>query len=194
MKSNNLKEKIIKDYDKIIRFVLKDMKLGHRYDELCDVGLIGFVNGINNYDESKGCKYITFLYDCIKNEIIHFLQYEKRYKRNGDVISLNTKIKGTIELQDILGYQIDYEQNAYIDELIMLIEKRSEDFTEKQKIIFNHLFGFNGYKELTAKEITERYGFSRQSIYKMKETILRMLRNALSKYQNKEGMYKRKPF
>ena len=194
MKSDNLKEQTIKDFDKIIRYVLKDMKLSYRYDELYDVGLIGFVNGINNYDESKGYKYITFLYDCIKYEIIHYLQYEKRQKRYGETISLNTIIKGNTELQDLLGYQTDYEQNAYIDELIMLIEKRSEDFTDKQKIIFNHLFGFNGYKEMTPKEITEKYGFSRQSIHQMKDKILRILKNTLQKYQNNEGLYKKKPY
>ena len=194
MKSKNLKEKIIQDYDKIIKFVLKDMKLSYRYDELFDIGMIGFVNGINNYDETRGIKYITFLYDCIRYEIIHYLEYEKSKKRYFETISLNTKIGDTTELQDLLGYQTDYEQNAYMDELMAVIEKRSEDFTEKQKIIFNHLFGLNGYQELTAKEITKKYGFSRQSIYQMKDIVIKKLKNALHDYQNKDGLYERKPF
>lgn len=193
MKTENLKENVIQDYKKIISFVINDMNLNYRKDELFDVGMIGFVNGINNYDETKGFKYMTFLYDCIKNEILRYLQYEKRVKRDGEVISLNTIINGNTELQDLIGYETDYEQNAYIDEMIMVIEKRSEDFTEKQKIVFNHLFGFNGCKQLTAKEITEKYGLSRQSVYQIKKAIINILRHTLQNYRNRDGIYLKKP-
>ena len=192
MKTKNLNE-IINDYEKIVKFVIKDMKLGHRYDELYDVGIIGFVRGINTFDEGKGFQYITYLYDCIKNEILHYIHYERSKKRDGEVISLNTIIKGDTELQDLIGYETDYEQNAYVDEMIMVIEKRSEDFTKKQKIVFNHLFGFNGCEQLSTKEISKKYGFSRQSVYQIKKIIIRMLRHTLSNYQNKEGLYTKKP-
>lgn len=186
MKSDNLKEKAIKDFDKIVKFVIKDMKLGHRYDELYDIGLIGFVNGINNYDETKGYKYITFLYDCIRNEILHYLIYEKRKKRDGEVISLNTKIKGNTELQDLLGYETDYIKDNYEDELLDTINDRMSFMTLKEQLVFNHLYGLNGYKELTPKEITKKYGFSRQSIYQIKKITLNKLRYILNKYKKQD--------
>lgn len=199
MKTSNLREKTIKDYDKIVKFVLKNMKLGHRYDELYDVGLIGFTRGLNTYDETKGFTYMTYLYDCIQREIAKHLKYENCKKRKADVVSLNMLIKDKnnnviSELQDLIGYEIDYEQNAYIDELINIIQKRSVDFTKKQWIIFNHLYGMNGYKELTTAEISKKYGFSKQSVYQIKEKILRMLRYTLNNYQDKDGLYTKKTY
>lgn len=192
MKTNSSKEQIIKDYDKIVKYVIKDMKLGYKFDELFDVGVIGFVRGINAYDENKGFTYITFLYDCIKYEITHYLQYESSKKRKGEIVSLSSLISDDTELQDLIGYETDYSQDSYINEMLMIIKKRSVDFTKKQKIIFNHLYGLNGYQEMTVKEIGEKYGLSRQNINQIKKQIINKLRFVLMKYQNEEGKYSKK--
>ena len=131
MKTQNSKEQIINDYEKIVKFVIKDMNLGHRFDELYDVGIIGFVNGINSYDETKGYKYITYLYDCIKNEILQYIQYQNREKRKAETISLNTIIYGNVELQDLIGYETDYIQENYEDELLDTINDRMSFMTKK---------------------------------------------------------------
>lgn len=185
----NSKEKIINDYDKYIKYVLKQMKLGYRYEDLFDVGMIGFVNGLNTYDKNKNFKYSTYLYECIKNEILKYIKYESREKRYAEIISLNAKINEDSELQDFIGYENNYEQNVYIKELLEIIEKRIRKFTKKQKLIFNHLYGLNGYKEMTSKEITEKYGFSKQSIQQIKKKSLNKLKFILYKYQNEERKY-----
>ncbi len=191
MRSEDSKEKIIKDYDKIINFVIRSMKLGHKHDELFDIGMIGFVNGINTFDPNKGYKYISYLYDCIKNEILHQLQYDKRKKRECSIVSLNTKISRDTELQDMIGYDTDYLQDNYIDELMQTINDRMSFMTRKEQLVFNHLYGLNGYDELTPKQITEKYGFSRQSIYQIRKVTLRKLKRALCDFQsenNKKGV------
>ena len=183
MKSMRSKQEIEKDYAKIINFVIKDMKLRHRHDELFDIGMIGFVEGLNTFDESKGFQYITYLYDCIKNEISHFLAYEQREKRKCELISLNTIINDNTELQDLIGYDTDYLKDNYVDELMDTINDRMSFMTKKEQLVFNHLYGLNGYDELTPKEITKKYGFSRQSIYQIKKITLNKLRYILYKYK-----------
>lgn len=187
MKLDSSKEKIIKDYDKIINFTINKMKLGYRRDELFDIGMIGFVQGINTYDETKGYQYISYLYDCIKNEILHHLLYESRKKRNFETVSLNTMISDDTELQDLLGYETDYSEDNYKDELIQTINDRMSFMTTKEQLVFNHLYGLNGYDELTSKQITEKYGFSRQSIYQIKRITLNKLRHALHDFQNEDN-------
>lgn len=181
MKTENLKEQTIKDYDKIVRFVLKDMKLAYRYDELYDIGIIGFVNGINNYDESKGYKYITFLYDCIKNEIVHYLQYEKRKRRRAVVISLNSLINNN-ELGDFIPSYQDYDRDLYLEEITRIIDRRLADLDERDEMIFKHLYGLDGYKEMSALQLEKKFNMSRQNINRIKNRILKMLRYEIKDY------------
>lgn len=188
----NSKEQIIKDYNKIINFVIKKMNLGYRYDDIYDVGLIGFVRGINSYDETKNIKYLTYLYECIKNEILRHINHVKRKKRDVEIVSLNTKISEDTELQDLIGYDIDYEQNFYVDQLINIVSDSMKNLTKNQYLIFSHLYGLNGFKELTVSEISQIYGFSKQSVHQIKNKVLNILRYTLNKYRNEEGLYDKK--
>ena len=177
------------DYEKIINFVLKKMNLTHRHDELFDIGLIAFTNGINTFDESKGYQYMSYLYDCIKNAIMKQLDYEKRKRRKANVVSLNTLISDNTELQDMLGYEYDYEQNSYIIEMINIINKRIDDLTDNQQLIIKHLYGLDGYKELSAQEIAKKYKFSRNYVYLVKKRVINILRNALYQYKSYDNKY-----
>lgn len=188
----NAKDQIIKDYDKIINFVIKSMHLGYRYDEIFDAGLIGFVNGLNSYDESKKIKYSTYLYECIKNEILRYINHDKRKKGEVEIVSLNTTINDDIELQDMIGYDIDYDQNYYVNQLIEIISDSMKELTKKQYLVFSHLYGLNGFKEMTVTEINHMYGFSKQNIHQIKDKVLNKLRYVLRHYRNEEGLYDKK--
>lgn len=183
------KEEITKDYEKIINYVIKQMKLGYRHDEIFDIGMIGFVKGLNNFDESKGYTIVNFLYHCIRNEISKYLYLQSMSKRTAEVISYNTMISEDTELLEILGYDIDYEQNLYVDDMLKEIFNRLNRLTKKQRLIFNHLYGLNHCKEMNARQIEDKYGFSRQSIHQIKKRVLNQLRFILQKYQNEERKY-----
>lgn len=185
----NSKEQIIQDYEKIINFVIKKMNLQYKREEIFDIGMIGFVNGINTFDENKGFKYSTYLYQCVKNEILKYLKLQNYKKRKAEIISYNTIINDDTELIDLLGYDTNYDQNAYINEMVNEILKRLNNLTEKQQLIFYHLYGLNGFKEMSSKEIEKKYGFSRQSVNQIKKRTLNKLRFILNKYQNEERKY-----
>lgn len=183
MKLENLKEKAVQDYEKYVRFVIKNMNLSYKTDDIYDVGLIGFVNGINTYDSSKGVKYTTYLYECIKNEILHYLNYEKREMRSGNVISLN-KIVNDIELIDIIPIYQNYDRNIYLEEVISVINRRLSKLNKRDEDIFKHLFGIDGYKKMNSIELEKKYKMTRQNIMRIKNKILNMLRYEIRDYYN----------
>ena len=183
------KEEITKDYEKIINYVIKQMKLGYRHDEIFDVGMIGFVNGLNNFDESKGYTIVNYLCHCIRNEICKYLYLQSMPKRTAEVISYNTMISEDTELLEVLGCDIDYDQNLYIDDMLKEISNRLRELTKKQRLVFNHLYGLNGCKQMTSREIQDKYGFSRSSVCLIKKRTLNKLRFILQKYQNEERKY-----
>lgn len=181
MKTSNLKESVIEDYKNIISFVINDMKLNYRRDELFDIGMIGFVNGINTFDESKGFKYITYLYDCIKNEIIHFLQYEKRKRRDAVIVSLNTLIND-IELGELIPTYYDYDKELYMEEMKCIIDRRLGKLKERDEKIFKHYYGIDGYEKLTSLQLEKKFNMSRQNVIRIRNRVLNMLRYEVRDY------------
>lgn len=182
MKTKNSKEKIINDYEKIVKFVIKDMNLGHRYDELYDVGIIGFVNGINTFDETRGVKQITYLYDCIKNEICHYLEAENRVKRKGTTISLNTLINESTELIDLIPTYQDYDRDLYLEEIYSIIDRRLAKLSERDEKIFKHLYGIDGYEKLESLQLEKKFNMSRQNVIRIRNKVLNMLRYEIKDY------------
>lgn len=183
MKSKNLKENAINDYDKIVKFVIKDMRLGYRYDDLYDVGVIGFVKGLNTYDEDKGTKYSTYLYECIKNEILQYLEQENMKKRQSEIVSLNSYILDDIELIDVIPCYVNYDEKLYLDEMFHDINNRLSFLKERDEMIFKHIYGIDGYKKLTIEELQKKFKMSKQNIQRIKIKILKILRyEMITKY------------
>lgn len=174
---------IINDYKKLILFVIKDMRLTRKIDELFDIGMVGFVRGINTYDKTMNIKYSTYLYTCIKNEIMHHLAYEKREKRaKYKSISLNTLIDSKTELQDLIGYEVDYFKDYCDRESIEVLKYQIENLPYTEQLILNHLFGLNGYKMMNSNELSKYYGINRKAIRNIKERFLRKAKRKLNEY------------
>lgn len=174
-------QSIINDYKKLIIFVIKDMKLMRKIDELFDIGMVGFVKGINTYDKAMKIKYSTYLYACIKNEIMHQLSYEKREKRaKYKNVSLNILIDNKKELQDLIGYEVDYLKNYCDRESIKALKYEIENLPYTEQLILNHLFGLNGYKMMTVNELSKYYGINKKTIYNTKERFSRKAKRKIN--------------
>ena len=185
MKKNNLKknskEKIINDYQKIVSYVIKNMKLSYRFDELYDIGIIGFVNGINTYDSNKGVKLITYICECVKKQILQYLQHERRKKREAKIISLNTIINDTELIETIPSYY-DFDRNLYLEEINYAINRRLSWLSKRDEIIFKHIYGIDGYKKLNISELEKKFKMSKQNIQRIKKKIIGILRYEIKDY------------
>lgn len=178
------REKVINNYEKMINFVIKKMNLTVIRDEIFDVGMIGFVQGIKTFDEKKEIKYSTYLTKCIKNEIMKYLNYKNREKRNAEIVSLNSIIgeEKNTELQDLIGYEIDYNKDIYLEELQKKIMKYTkENLTILQEEVLKFLYGLDGFPELNYTQIAKIYNTTRQNIYDIHKRILKNLRQAIEK-------------
>jgi RNA polymerase sporulation-specific sigma factor len=189
----NQKEKIIKDYEKIINGILKKMNLKYHRDELFDIGMIGFVKGLNTYNDNKGTKISTYLYKCVKNEIMKQLKYENCVSRTADVVSLNVLVgkDEETELGDLIGYKEEYEKNLYKSELYRIIDCRISFMSEKQRDILYHFYGLEGCKKMSIDELAQKYNTTKQNINGIKRRLINQLKYITRDfYQNyKEGLY-----
>lgn len=192
----NSKEEIINDYDKYIKFVLKDMRIGYLYDELYDLGLIGFVKGLNTFDKNKNVKISTYIYECIKNQILVGLAKLKKYNEKYNPISLDQPItvEKDLELRDVIPHYENYERNIYMDEIMYVINRRLSFLDDKQQEIFKDIYGLDGHKQLSSKELQKKYKTTKQNLYQIKSKVLNKLKHITQDYKENylEGLYDKK--
>ena len=106
------KEQLIKhNYPLVKSIVRRYRNKGVEYDDLYQLGCVGFVKAINNFDESFNVKFSTYAVPMIAGEI-------KRFLRDDGSIKVSRSIKGQY-----------YNMQKYIDEFRL---KTGEAPTTKQ--------------------------------------------------------------
>lgn len=74
------------------------------HEELCSVGFIGLIKGIDSYTQEKGTRLASYLRKCIENEILMYYRNNKKYNKNisleETLLQEETKIKLANSLED----------------------------------------------------------------------------------------------
>ncbi len=100
---NDAKEKLISENSPLIKSVIKRyMDKGIEYDDLYQLGSLGFLKAINNFDEAFDVKFSTYAVPMIAGEV-------KRFLRDNGIIKVSRSIK-------TLNLQINKFINEYVAE------------------------------------------------------------------------------
>lgn len=66
-------EKLVRDNDALVHYVVKRLKTqGREYEDLYQLGRLGLVRAVRNFDESYGVKFSTYAVPMIMGEIRRF--------------------------------------------------------------------------------------------------------------------------
>ena len=105
------KEKLLYDNAPLIKSVIKRyIDKGIEYDDLYQLGSLGFLKAITNFDENFGVKFSTYAVPMIAGEV-------KRFLRDNGIIKVSRSVK-TLNLQInkfINEYVINYDTSPNID-------------------------------------------------------------------------------
>ena len=125
------------------------------------------MKAINSYNLDKNIKLATYASRCIENEILMFLRKNNRIKTEISIDEpINTDSEGNdLSLGDILGTDNDsifksIEENDNKKVLMQAIQK----LNKREKTIMQLRYGFDGYEELTQKEVADKLGISQSYI------------------------------
>lgn len=92
------KNKLIAGNFPLIKSVLKRYQFkGVEYDDLYQLGCVGFLKAIKNFDESFGVKFSTYAVPMIAGEIKRFLRDDGMIKVSRAIKTLSIKIKAYID-------------------------------------------------------------------------------------------------
>ena len=154
-------------------------------EDLFEIGCIGLIKAVDNFDYKRNVKFSTYAVKCINNEIFMYLK-KLKVRRIGEIISLNEPIKNDSDdnendLKIDLVIADDNVEETFIRNEICRITREAinilSDF-EKKLIMMNYGIDCN---PVTKQELSQRFSCSRsyiskkniESEQKMKKYILR---------------------
>ena len=152
---------------------------GVNIEDLISIGTIGLMKAINSYNLDKNIKLATYASRCIENEILMFLRKNNRIKTEISIDEpINTDSEGNdLSLGDILGTDNDsifksIEENDNKKVLMQAIQK----LNKREKTIMQLRYGFDGYEELTQKEVAYKLGISQSYISRIEKKVINNLK------------------
>lgn len=117
------KEELLKGNYPLIKSVVKHyLNKGVDYDDLYQIGSLGFLKAINNFDENFDVKFSTYAVPMISGEI-------KRYMRDDGIVKVSRSIKTlSIKAKKIIEeYQKQHNEMPQISYLAKKLEAEEED-------------------------------------------------------------------
>lgn len=91
-------EKLVQGNFPLIKVIVKKyLNKGVEYDDLYQLGCVGFLKAIKNFDETIGVKFSTYAVPMIAGEIKRFLRDDGMIKVSRSIKSLAIKIRNLIE-------------------------------------------------------------------------------------------------
>ena len=137
---------------------------GYELNDLVQEGMMGLTNAINDYEENKDIKFITFANICVERQLCNFLRDVNRHKHQvlNTSVSIDAENKGGITLLDILND----DNNPSPEDAFMLLEEQKElkdeikeVLTDKEKEVFELR-----YEGFTYQEIARLLNMSKKAV------------------------------
>ena len=152
---------------------------GVNIEDLISIGTIGLMKAINSYNLEKNIKLATYASRCIENEILMYLRKNNKIKTEVSIDEpINTDSEGNdLSLADILGTDNDsifksIEENDNKKVLLCAIKK----LNNREKMIMQLRYGFDGVEELTQKEVADKLGISQSYISRIEKKVINTLK------------------
>jgi len=179
-KDSEAKNILIERNLRLVVYIAKKFEsAGVNIEDLISIGTIGLMKAINSYNLEKNIKLATYASRCIENEILMFLRKNNRIKTEVSIDEpINTDSEGNdLSLADILGTDNDSIFKSVEDEdnkkvLMTAIRK----LNPREKIIMQLRYGFDGYDELTQKEVADKLGISQSYISRIEKKVINSLK------------------
>lgn len=145
----------------IIKLVRKWSQLNIiEYDELMQIALLALIAARNSYDETRGKKFSSYVYDTIeyriRKEIYLTNKKNKRYKTVSIYSTIESNEGDTIELIDLIADDLDLEEEIQNKLMINYYESECRRVLPEDKFQVCYLKWFKGCSNTYIAEVTHR--------------------------------------
>ncbi len=145
----------------IIKLVNKWSRIGViEYDDLMQIALLALIAARNSYDETRGKKFSSYVYDMIEYRIRKEIYLTNKKNKNKPAISLNAVIENsegdTAELIDLIADELDLQEEIQNKIMINYYEKECKRVLPEDKFQVCYLKWFKGCSNAYIAEVTHR--------------------------------------
>ena len=159
------------------------------YEDLVSVGTIGLVKGVDSFHIDKRVKLATYLSICIKNEILMYMRGSAKSKKaivvsmedvcisnvQGDKLSFKEIIPDEVCLEDeVVGKMQNKEYMTKINAFLGSVDK-------EKKLVFEKLWGLNGYEKTRQAEVAHVTGLSQSYVSRINAKIIKDLNKEITR-------------
>lgn len=179
-----------------IRLVLKfAFKFDSNYekDELIELGLLGLIKAVDNYDYKNKIKFSTYATTCIRNEILLFIKVNNKHNK---VLSYNEIIKKSKdEYQDIYykdtipDIKQNLEENLLRQEEYEITRKIVNSLPPRDKDFISLYCGFYDGIPHTNQQIADIYNITVSAV----SLRIRRIETMIYKELLEQGLYEHQP-
>jgi len=164
---------------KIARMVYKKFGFRYEYEELFQEGCIGLMKAIDKFDESKGCKFVTYAYPQVWGAIHNYIRDDTWYiapncrvrvKNSHPPESLDIPVGE--DMKNTWKEILPCDEPGYGNvELHVLVD--SLPLKQKEAIIMYY------FKDMTLEQIINVLGISKQALYQRRKMALDNLKKEM---------------
>lgn len=149
----------------IIKLCNKWSRIGViEYDELMQISLLALIHAYNTFDDTKGKKFSSYVYDIIEYRMRKEIYIVDKKNKNKPTISLNTVMQNsegdTIELIDLIADELDLQEEIEDKLMINYYESECKRVLPKDKFQVCHLRWFENYSYKAIEKVTEKNNIS----------------------------------
>lgn len=119
----NAKMRLLNGHFPLIKSIVKGfINRGVEYEDLYQLGVVGFLKAIKNFDEKFDVKFSTYSVPMVAGEIKRFLRDDGSIKVSRAMKQLAVKVKSFIE-----AYMLEYNENPSINVIAATFSVDEED-------------------------------------------------------------------
>ena len=151
-------------------------------DDLISIGTIGLIKAVDTFNQEKGIRLATYASRCIENELLMLMRSSKKQSKEVSIFEPigSDKEGNTIQLLDIcVAEEVDVigqmEEQQNLSKLQEYIDKV---LTKREKEIIVLRYGLYGGREITQREIAEKFRISRSYVSRIEKKALKKLKAA----------------
>lgn len=163
------RDEMILNNQGLIGYTIKKLNLIKMYDEIYDLGLIGLIKAVDNWDKHKGT-FATYGYVCIRNEILYYMRKQKI-----QTISLETPITNNLNLEDLIKDDYDFEDDIIKNDLLMRIKNNLDTLKQKEKECIIRYY----FKKQTMTNISNELNISQPQVTRLIQSAIKKLKLAV---------------
>ena len=156
---------------------------GTGLEDLVSIGTVGLIKAINTFRADKNIKLATYASRCIENEILMYIRKNSSQRCEVSIDEpLNVDWDGNeLLLCDVLGS----DEESVDAELARSEERRTlraavQGLPARERTIIQMRFGFDGYEEMTQKDVADLLGISQSYISRLEKRIIAQLRREIA--------------